>query len=167
MNGRWCSNQKRTNGSWLQRMVLWRTGHTATEILVILLVKCSALFSRRPVKDFCQKQYQLSLVISVAPSMHLPSILCPPLTTNDNKRYILIGFAIVQYFFLLEKLPQLLFPVDSGLKQGAGSCEAGVGPNVAALPRSDSSPACLAVGVGDVCFSLTMRCFNDAMFSNS
>ena len=24
-----------------------------------------------------------------------------------------------------------------------------------------------AVGVGDVCFFLTMRCFNDAMFSNS
>ena len=23
------------------------------------------------------------------------------------------------------------------------------------------------VGVGDVCFFLTMRCFNDAMFSNS
>ena len=25
----------------------------------------------------------------------------------------------------------------------------------------------VAVGVGDVCFFLTMRCFNDAMFSNS
>ena len=23
------------------------------------------------------------------------------------------------------------------------------------------------IGVGDVCFFLTMRCFNDAMFSNS
>jgi len=27
--------------------------------------------------------------------------------------------------------------------------------------------AALGVGVGDVCFFLTMRCFNDAMFSNS
>ena len=25
----------------------------------------------------------------------------------------------------------------------------------------------LQIGVGDVCFFLTMRCFNDAMFSNS
>ena len=25
----------------------------------------------------------------------------------------------------------------------------------------------LRLGVGDVCFFLTMRCFNDAMFSNS
>ena len=25
----------------------------------------------------------------------------------------------------------------------------------------------LEVGVGDVCFFLTMRCFNDAMFPNS
>ena len=25
----------------------------------------------------------------------------------------------------------------------------------------------MMVGVGDVCFFLTMRCFNDAMFSNS
>ena len=24
-----------------------------------------------------------------------------------------------------------------------------------------------SIGVGDVCFFLTMRCFNDAMFSNS
>ena len=32
------------------------------------------------------------------------------------------------------------------------------------LLLADGDPT---VGVGDVCFFLTMRCFNDAMFSNS
>ena len=31
----------------------------------------------------------------------------------------------------------------------------------------DNPPTVSLVGVGDVCFFLTMRCFNDAMFSNS
>ena len=31
----------------------------------------------------------------------------------------------------------------------------------------DNTQSEAAVGVGDVCFFLTMRCFNDAMFSNS
>ena len=33
--------------------------------------------------------------------------------------------------------------------------------------HDDSAEAVSEVGVGDVCFFLTMRCFNDAMFSNS
>ena len=33
-------------------------------------------------------------------------------------------------------------------------------------PTSNSNPA-PGIGVGDVCFFLTMRCFNDVMFSNS
>ena len=33
--------------------------------------------------------------------------------------------------------------------------------------KNQLSPRQLLLGVGDVCFFLTMRCFNDAMFSNS
>ena len=34
-------------------------------------------------------------------------------------------------------------------------------------PIPSLTTAALRIGVGDVCFFLTMRCFNDAMFSNS
>ena len=40
-------------------------------------------------------------------------------------------------------------------------------PGMDAPSRGEPSPRGGGVGVADVCFFLTMRCFNDAMFSNS
>ena len=62
------------------------------------------------------------------------------------------------------QLWSLLEILHSAKKSGNTSCFAG---SESISKPTFSTLLDMILGVGDVCFFLTMRCFNDAMFSNS